>query len=529
MADFDAIVIGSGFGGAVSACRLAEAGYRVVILERGRRWEVEDYPREPQDAWIWDQQNPARQNGWIDLRIFPNMAVVQGAGVGGGSLIYANISIEANPDLFEKGWPPEITFDELKPYYQKVGEMMNLQKVPPHQWSARTKLLKEAARAKGFEDRFLPLDLAVSFDADWSYDLPEPHNPVHSRQFTNAQGKVQGTCVHLGNCDIGCEVLAKNTLDLNYIAAAEKKDAVVWPLHLANSIEPRSDHYVVQFERIAGGELKAGTVSGRLVIVAAGSLGSTELLLRCRDESKTLPGLSSFLGRGWSSNGDFLTPAFHPGRKILPTRGPTISAAIDFLGERNLEGRQFLIEDGGFPDVLRNWMESKAQRGGDSPRGRALLESIRYLLRQPQPLDSLMPWFGMGRDAGDGTLKLRRKWWLFGPRRLHLDWDVDASRKTIDAIVAMHKDLANATGGLPFVPLTWTLSRDLITPHPLGGCGIGKTPDEGVVNHRGEVFGYRNLFVADGAILPEAIGANPSKTIAALSERIARLIIEEGR
>src|SRR5215468_833601 len=114
---YDVIVIGSGFGGAITGCRLAEKGYRVLILERGRRWTPETYPREAGDPWTWDHDNPKNENGWLDLRLFPKMAVAQGAGVGGGSLIYASISVEAPQAVFQHGWPAEITYNELKPYY----------------------------------------------------------------------------------------------------------------------------------------------------------------------------------------------------------------------------------------------------------------------------------------------------------------------------------------------------------------------------------------------------------------------------
>ena len=112
---YDVIVIGSGFGGAITACRLAEKGAKVLILERGRRWETKDYPRDLDDAWLYDPQEPHKQNGWVDFRYFGDMSVAMGAGVGGGSLIYANVSIEAKPWLFKKGWPQEITYKELKP------------------------------------------------------------------------------------------------------------------------------------------------------------------------------------------------------------------------------------------------------------------------------------------------------------------------------------------------------------------------------------------------------------------------------
>jgi cholesterol oxidase len=149
--------------------------------------------------------------------------------------------------------------------------------------------------------------------------------------------------------------------------------------------------------------------------------------------------------------------------------------------------------------------------------------SARMLaLPQANLFEHVMPWFAQGRDAGDGTLSLRNG-------RLALDWDVAKSERVIDAIVDTHEDLARATRGLPLVPFTWTWLKDLITPHPLGGANMGRTPADGVVDHTGEVFGYRNLFVADGAIVPEALGLNPSKTIAALAERIASLIVQDGR
>ena len=182
--DFDAIVVGSGFGGAVCAARLSAAGYRVLVLERGRRWEPENYPRKVNDDWMWDQDRPADCHGWFDFRVFPNMAVVQGAGVGGGSLVYANISINAKRDSFLEGWPPEITYEELLPYYERAGAILDVQKVPYEQWPERTHLVKDAARKKGWGDRFEPLDLAVTFDPAWRYSLPDPHNTSHSKTFT---------------------------------------------------------------------------------------------------------------------------------------------------------------------------------------------------------------------------------------------------------------------------------------------------------------------------------------------------------
>ena len=139
-------------------------------------------------------------------------------------------------------------------------------------------------------------------------------------------------------------------------------------------------------------------------------------------------------------------------------------------------------------------------------------------------MNFLMPWFGQSRDAANGVLSLRKRWWLFGKQKLHLNWDVDDSKAAIDAMIDMHKRLISATDGTAIIPPTWTLAKDLVTPHPLGGCAMGSSSANGVVDHRGAVFGYKNLYVVDGSIIPEAVGLNPSKTIAALAERIVNLM-----
>ena len=526
---YDAIVVGSGFGGAVTACRLSEAGYRVLILERGRRWGPDTFPRAPDDPWLFDSEHPERNNGWMDVRFFRHMGVAQGAGVGGGSLVYANVSVEPQVAMFEEGWPPEISYQELAADFRTVGRMLNVQEVPIAQWPARTSLMSEAASQIGAHDRFRPLDLAVNFDPAWRPDLPDAYTPARSHEHVNAEGMAQGTCVHLGQCDIGCPVKARNTLDFNYLARAERHGAEIRPLHVVRSIGWDADGYRVRCDRIVDGTLVAVTERARVVIVAAGSLGSTELLLRSRDTVKTLPGLPATLGRGWSSNGDFLTLGYHPSRSVMPTVGPTITSAIDFR-DGSQDGESFLIEDGGFPDVVAIWLE-RSRRRLPLPWPRRLLTRLLSEIGRGSEglIDHTMPWFAQGRDAGDGCLRLGRKWWIVGPRVLKLDWDVTASLPLMTAIGNMHARLATATGGTPFVPPTWALLRYLITPHPLGGCNMGTSPANSVVDHRGEVWNQRNLFVADGSIVPEAIGANPSRTIAALAARIARLIIEDAR
>jgi cholesterol oxidase len=436
-ANWDVIVIGSGFGGAVTACRLSEAGLKVLVLERGRRWETKDYPRDPSDAWIWDQDEPQSRNGWIDLRVMDDMWVAQGAGVGGGSLVYANVSVEAEPRAFASGWPAEITHGELRPYYEKVGQMLSLQTLPENQLTERYKLMLEGAKALGYGDRFRALPLAIKFDPEWNYALADAFSDRHSKTWINAQGQQQGTCVHCGNCDIGCQVKARNTLDLNYIPQAEKHGAQVRPLHMVYNISQDRGRYLVHFNRIESGRLVPGYESAERVIVACGSLGSTELLFRARDQYRTLPGISAFLGHNWSSNGDFLTPALYRDRHVSPTEGPTITCAIDFL-DGAVDGRQFFVEDGGFPNLLRDFLQSG---GLNARRHPVMMQWLRHLA-STDPLTGVMPWFGQSMDAADGRLYLGRVWYAPWRRKLKLDWDVTRSEATIDAMVEMHKRLS---------------------------------------------------------------------------------------
>jgi cholesterol oxidase len=456
------------------------------------------------------------------------MSVAAGAGVGGGSLVYANVSCVPPDSAFAHGWPAEITAAELAGYFDRVGDFMEVQTVPDNQWTPRMTLMRDAANAAGFGNRFKKLELAVRFDPQWPYATHTAGDTAASKPVTNKHGAPQGTCVHLGNCDIGCDVRARNTLDLNYLYVAENRHGVdVRPLHLVDVIEPLSDgSYRVHYDNIVSGQRVAGYEVGKRVILAAGSLGSTELLLRNRDIHQTLPDVSGFLGKNWSSNGDFLTPAFYPHRAPQPSTGPTIASAIDFQ-DASQGGQTFWIEDGGFPNLLSSYLLNKSRDPAISFRFKLVLQSLQQFCRNANAFENIMPWFAQGLDAGNGVLGLTPSGPGPGDGRLRLQWDVAQSQAVIERIIDMHKRLAERTGGVPLVPPTWSLSRDLITPHPLGGCCAGNTANDGVVNHAGEVFNYPRLFVIDGAMIPRPIGVNPSRTIAALAERCSHLMVHE--
>ena len=518
---YDAIVIGTGFGGAITARRLAERGMRVLILERGRRWQPEDYPRKPGDPWIFRDDHHARFNGWLDLRFFGRMIVAQAAGVGGGSLCYSSVAIEAKPELFNRGWPPEITYDELKPHYDTVAREMALRVIPENQLTGRFKLAHDAARNLGHSDRFSKAHLAVSFSEDWHYGLEDAVDAKHSRQFTNAHGVKQGTCVHLGNCDIGCDVRAKNSLDVNYVPRAEQNGAELRALHLVKVIEPKGQGYRVVFDRVENGHAVRGEELADRVILTAGSIGTTELLLRCRDQYRTLSGVSPMLGKAWTSNANFLSlAAYDDDADLQQSTGPTIAAMIDF-SDGSYRNQRFVVEDDGFPNLLLAAV--RAYLGGRlrTATGKRLLKQFEEYLREDMALRNVMVWLGAGADAGDGELHLKRPWYMPWKHVLDLKWPVENSEAVFDATQSMHEELTEATGGRSLPNPMWGVLKTLLTLHPLGGCKMGATVETGVVDHLGRVHGHPRLIVADGAIIPTPTIHNPSHTIGALAERIA--------
>ena len=536
--DYDVVIVGSGFGGSITACRLAEAGMRVLVLERGRWWKPPEgtpvdlgqfppgatpYPRTSEDPWVWSPSDPARHHGWIEFHFWPGMAVATAAGVGGGSLVYANVSKVPPLETFAEGWPPEITWGALQPFYDAAGAVLNVQELPDNQLTRRYELVREAAAAVHDERRFYKLPLAVTFSPEWSYSLPDPFSNANTHPWTNAFGHAQGTCVHCGNCDVGCQVLAKNTLDLNYLWRARQLGAEVRALALASHVSPEGEGYRVHYSTIDP-VAEGLSVTGRRVILAAGSLGSTELLLRSRDQFGTLPGLSAVLGSQWSANGDFLTPAYYPVREPppSPTWGPTITCHIDYLTNQPPGAPRYTIEDGGIPPSGRDWLvQAITVEEGKVPFPfNHVLQHLANLVTDDNELDRLMPWFANGVDAGNGRLVLK-------DGALFLEWDVAASEAAYTAEIQRQVELSHRTGGVPLVPPSWSLYHWLITPHPLGGCRMGATAEDGVVDHAGRVFGHPGLYVADGSIVPRPIGINPSRTIAALAERIAMLLVLE--
>ncbi len=506
MKTFDAVVIGSGFGGAVAACRLAERGRSVLVLERGRRWGREDFPRpgKPNAGWRWSD----KEQGLFERRSFPQMQVIVAAGVGGGSLVYTNVQ-KVPPAEVLAPWPEPISLDYLRPYYERVKEMLEPTPVPLD--LQRVRAFTQAHAAANLPARLEKADLAIRFGKG-------------DKEIVNQFGASQKPCNFCGDCVLGCDRHAKNTLDLTYLKRAESLGAEVWPLCEVTRLAPDTDGYGVSFRRLNGDSPPMETVRGRSIFLAAGSLGTTELLLRARDLEKTLPNLSPRLGTQWSANGDFFAGLLDSRLPIVPTYGPSVAGADDATGEG------FYVLEGAIPSSLA-CPESRWVR-----RGVALATGLLSLLRLASKnvltseysigwrscgdteadalLMNMCAFFLMGRDASNGRLVLDAK------GKLQLLWDWRESETMLSRMRRYLEDLGRGYGGAMLIPQPWW-PLPLGTVHPLGGCPMGHDSPDGVVDPFGRVFGYPNLYICDGSIIPRALGVPPSMTIAALAEHIA--------
>jgi cholesterol oxidase len=515
---YEALVIGSGFGGAVTACRLAQAGIDVAIVERGRRWRPGTFPRDLSkldSGWLW-----LCNYGLYDARPLNDILAVQAAGYGGGSLVYANVAVRPPPEVFT-GWPAPYSRQMLDPYFDLAAHMLEIQPVGADPDTGRpppkTEFMAEAARRMGNTEGFFQPNLAVTF-AD--------RGPEQVNRF----GVPQRSCTFVGECDIGCNVGAKNSLDHNYLAVAERHGAAVATLTEAVHIGRTADGYVVRLrEHGHPGVGKEGVrrdVHARQVFVCAGALGSTELLLRSRDQYATLPDLPPSLGMGYSGNGDFLSFGhLHAakGRRFAPGEGPTITTASVLHTDGKGEEHWFVLEDGGYSwhlarlvselDVNRLPADVARSIGVGTRRALAALRGIGTSLAHRTDDTDTVVLLAMGRDRADGRIRLRG-----GSGRLAVSWDTPSNDPLYTAERIVSADLVRAFDGQPFTTPTWRLFRQPVTVHNLGGARMGTDPATAVVDPYGEVFAHPGLYVLDGAALPGATGGNPSMTIAAVAE-----------
>ncbi|MCP3139580.1 GMC oxidoreductase [Pyxidicoccus xibeiensis] len=554
---YDAIIVGSGFGGSVMAYRLAEAGLRVCVLERGKKYPPGSFPRSPYDMSrnFWD---PAQgKHGLFNLWSFKGLGGVVSAGLGGGSLIYANVLLRKDEKTFVQEdlnnggyeyWP--VNREQLDPHYDTVERMMGAQRYPiahePYKSTAKTKAMQLAAQRMGRDADWQVPPLAVTFGNPG--ETPVPGEPIHE-PLGNTHGRTRTTCRLCGECDIGCNYGSKNTLDYTYLSAAERAGARLYTRAEVKEFWPADGGgFVVQYvdhSQAREGEpleiptslLPRVTLTADRLILSAGTFGTTYLLLKNR---RHFPALSGQLGTRFCGNGDllgFLLKCMDSSTgKLLPRvldggHGPVITSAIHFRGkEEGGTGRGYYVEDAGYPEFF-NWLYEGSQQLALLKRGVRLASrltkgwlgfihdsdvgsEISEMLGRCEVSSTSLPLLAMGRDTPDGNMRLTKE------GMLDIDWRTHGSREYFTRVRKSMEDIAKALEGkMVHNPLSY-LSR-VVTVHPLGGCPMGRAPTEGVVSAEGEAFNYPGLYVADGSVMPGPTGPNPSLTIAALADRFA--------
>jgi len=516
--DFDWIVIGSGFGGSVSALRLSEKGYRVVVLERGRRFRDQDYAKSTWDLrnFLWVPMLGLR--GIFRLTPFKDVMIASGSGVGGGSIVYANTLYRAAPSFFANPqWAALADWASvLKPHYDTATHMLGVQTVPFE--SDNQKLLQQVGRAFGVAETFTRTPCGVFFGAP-GREVPDP--------YFGGAGPPRTGCTRCGACMVGCRVGAKNTLLKNYLWFAEQRGATVLPERQVVDVRPigaadGTDGYAVTTERPGAWFAKGRqTLSARGVVFAAGALGTNDLLAQCK-HTGALPGLSDRLGSLVRTNSEAILAVTLPADTTFePSRDVAISSSIHTSKDTHIE----LVTYGLKGDVMSLIFTLIV---GDGTRITRPLKLLGNILRHPLKFFRTLLPFGWGRrtvvflvmQTLDNAIsfRVRRRRFTRGVR-LTTEQDPERPNPTyIDAGNRAAEWLAKQTGGVAQCAVLEAIANIPSTAHILGGAVVGEDAASGVVDARCRVFGYRNLIVCDGAAMPANPGVNPSLTITALAE-----------
>jgi cholesterol oxidase len=514
MPDFDAdfAIVGSGFGGAVSALRLAEKGYRVIVLEMGKRWRPEDFPRTNWNLRKYFWKPALGLYGIQQMTALKDLFFLHGAGVGGGSLVYANTLLVPPDEAFtDARWVGRNWRTALAPHYATARRMLGAVEAPVQNESDH--MLKQVATDLGRGDSFHHATVGVFF-GEAGKTVPDP--------YFGGEGPERTGCTHCGGCMIGCRVGAKNTLDRNYLYLAEKRGVKIVPETRVLDVKPHPDGgYQLVTERSTGLSHPRSQLRVGGVVFAAGAFGSVDLLMRCR-ESGSLPKLSSRLGDYVRTNSEALLGVRSRRNDIDFSRGIAISAGA-------------YVDDKTHVEVVRypKGSDAMAPLGtvltGDGPPWPRWTRWLGNVARHPVQFARTAWPFGWARRTAillvmqpvDShiRLRLRRRWyWPFGHK---LDTD-RAGEKRIPVYIPIANDIARRMAakmdGIPQSGIIEVLGNKATTAHLLGGCPIGLGPDDGVIDPQCRVFGYPGLYVVDGSMIPANLGVNPSLTITAMAE-----------
>jgi cholesterol oxidase len=510
--DYDFIVIGSGFGGSVSALRLAEKGYRVAILEKGKRWRKEDFPKTNWDKnYLWMPQ--FGMYGYQNLTILKHVGILHGGGVGGGSLVYANNLLIPPDEVFNRPeWGIPDCKSTLAPHYEEARRMLGAN--PSPQIGAADRCLREVGKDLRGEDTFHINDVGIFFGKP-DKTVPDP--------YFDGEGPERTGCTFCGACMIGCPVGAKNTLDRNYLYLAEKKGVEIIPETEVTGVRPLNGGYEITTTCPSDAH-PSKTYTARGAVFSGGVMGTVKLLLQCKQKG-LLPNISDQLGNVVRTNSETLTAVKSQDKNTDWNDQIAITSGIYPDKTTHIE----MVRYNKGSDVMLGLLTLMTGGGGRIPRPLRFLGSI---LRHPLRFLSLLWPFGkaasitvvlvMQTDENYLKLDYKRRWWRFGGRSMNSSVPKGLLRSPTFIPIAndVTKRLAEKMKGFPMSSVLEVGMNLSTTAHILGGCCMGETPDKGVVGLNGELFGYPNLYVADGSVIAANLGVNPSLTITALSEYI---------
>lgn len=514
--DTDFVVIGSGFGGSVAALRLSQKGYRVRVVEAGRRWSASTFPSSNWELRKFLWQPALRCFGLQRMTLLEDALVASGAGVGGGSLIYGNTLYTPGEAFF--GSPMIAAMggrEALMPYLELARKMMGV--VPNPRLVAVDHVLRATATRIGRGETFAPSPVGVYF-GDATGETADP--------YFLGDGPARRGCTGCAGCFTGCRDDGKNSLDKNYLYLAERLGCEILAEHEVTSIVPLDSDGRAGYEILARQTTRPGEQSRRFrtrgVVIAAGVMGTLRLLLTNKADG-TLSRLSDCLGRQVRTNSEVILAVRARDRHANFSAGVAASSSVFIDAHTQIQGDRY----GSGSDALALLSTLLVNGGGRWPRPLRWLGTIAA-----NPLDflrTLRPG-GFARQTIlliamqdlESRLRVRLKplpWPLRGARLSSAAEGGERIPAYIPQANAFAREIAAEIDGIPLNALNEVLLNAPVTAHILGGCPIGASPDDGVVDTDQRVFGYHNLLIADGSVIPANLGVNPALTILAMAER----------
>jgi len=518
----DFVIIGSGFGGSVSAMRLVAKGYSVVVLERGKRYRDPDFARTSWNLWKYLWLPGLRCFGVLEITPLRSVLALHGSGVGGGSLGYANVLMEPDENLFEsEQWRRTANWKEiLRPHYATARRMLGVTR--SEYLSPGDEVLREIAVESGRGDAFRVTEVSVFF-GEPDAEAPDP--------YFGGKGPTRNGCNFCGACVVGCRYNAKNTLVKNYLYFAEEWGAEVRPESQVERIqylgEDQADEarYEISYRSSTAWMFKPrNTIRARNVVVAAGAIGTLRLLFKCRDIHKSLPEISSRLGEEVRNNNEAFMGVVSRSHETDFSKGISISSIYGADDETHIEAVRFPAKSAMMAVLLGSPL---IDTGGSGFM--RLMKTLFEIVKHPIDFlnTKIMPNVAkrmtllMAMQTKDTRLKIgygRHLLTLFRRGLVSNDAAEGLPEAKVEIGHRVAKAFGEKTNGITAGSITEGLFDVSTTAHLLGGCPMGRDASDGVIDTECRVYNYPGLFIIDGSIMPGNPGLNPSLTITALAE-----------